>query len=106
MAIDFLPLGKCIFAGSIIQAGAAPHGCSRGFLILNLQVNSDLPAGRDFGLVTSAPERITTVFSLCAAAAQRFCCSAVYTSCGFSNSPEHTTMLLAGAVMLMLKSPY
>ena len=78
---------------------------SRAFLHANFQVNRSL-AGRDDASVTSAAERITTVLSDVFAAAQRFICSAVYTSAGFNNSPEPTTMCEAGTLIEYSKLPY
>jgi len=76
MAMHFFPLGKSIFAASMINAFEAAQAASRVLVILNFQLSS-AAAGRELGLPTSPSLRIATVVLLFTAASQRFTCSAV-----------------------------
>src|SRR5258705_1815804 len=76
MAIDFLPLGKFIFAASHTKALEAAHATSLALLILNFQVQLAL-LGREFLSFISLSLRRATVLSLFFASLHLFCCSAV-----------------------------
>src|SRR5689334_5908550 len=95
----FLPLGRLMRAASQIKALDDAQATSRVLRHLNFHVSLAL-LGREDGSFISASERNITVLSLAFAASQRFSCSAVNTSFGFSSSPEPTTIWLAGALML------
>ena len=92
IAMHFFPLGRFIFAASTTKAAEDAKATSREFFILNFHVNADFPAGRLDEFVTSSALRMMVVALFPEAAVQRFCCSAVYTSAGFVNSPEQTTI--------------
>src|ERR1044071_7644895 len=98
MASDFFPPGRLILAASHTKAVEEAHATSLALKHLNFQVSFDF-AGLDDGLVTSASERNITVLSLWRASFKRLICSAVRTSDGFCNSPDATTMCVAGTVM-------
>src|SRR5438105_4208563 len=95
--MHFFPLGRFILAASQTKALEAPQAASRVFWILNFQVQLAC-FGLDAGSVTSLALRSITVLSLFFASFHLFTWSAVKHSCGFSNSPEPTTIKLDGAV--------
>ena len=99
IAKQFLPLGKFIFAASSINDFDDAQATSLEFVILKFHVRL-VALGRLFGSSTSLSVRIITVLSLFLASANLLIWVGVNTSFSFCNSPLHTTMWLAGAVIL------